>query len=183
MADLIYYVAMSVDGFIADRNGGVGWLEQIPPSPSESDYGYGRLLTNTDALIMGRATYEQILGFGDWPYAGKLTWVMTSRPLVSQHDDVIITHQSPADVIADIRGRGLGQIWLVGGGILAKAFHDESLIDEYMISVIPQLLGEGIPLFAVGAQETPMLLTHAETYDSGVVQMTYRKRRIVVNTE
>ena len=174
MADLIYYVAMSVDGFIADKNGGVEWLEQIPPSLSGSDYGYGRLLTNTDALIMGRATYEQILGFGDWPYAGKQTWVMTSQPLVSQRDDVIITHQSPADVIAAIGGRGLGQIWLVGGGMLAKAFHDQSLITEYIISVIPHLLGEGIPLFAVGAQETPLTLTHAEIYDSGVVQMTYR---------
>lgn len=177
MADLIYYVAMSVDGFIADKNGGVGWLEQIPPSPSGSDYGYGRLLTNTDALIMGRATYEQILGFGDWPYAGKMTWVMTSQPFVSQRDDVIISHQSPADVIAAIRGRELGQIWLVGGGTLAKAFHDQSLIDEYIISVIPQLLGEGIPLFAVGAQEMPLTLTHAETYDSGVVQMTYKNNK------
>ena len=100
MTDLIYYVAMSIDGFIADKNGSVAWLENLPPS--DSDYGYGRLLSSTDALIMGRKTYEQVISFGEWPYADKLTWVMTSQPLVSDRDDVIMTHQSPADVIAEI---------------------------------------------------------------------------------
>ena len=175
MTDLIYYVAMSIDGFIADKNGGVGWLESLPQTGD--DYGYGRLLSNTDALIMGRKTYEQVISFGEWPYADKLTWVMTSQPLVSDRDDVMITHQSPADVITEIGERGLGQIWLVGGGLLAKAFHDQSLISEYIISVIPYLLGEGVPLFALGAQETPLTLTSAETYDSGVVQMTYRNSK------
>ena len=177
MADLIYYVAMSVDGFIADKDGGVGWLEKLPPSPSGSDYGYGRFYNNTDALIMGRATYEQVLDFGEWPYAGKPTWVMTSQPLTSQRDDVFITQQSPIDVIADISGRGLGQIWLVGGGLLAKTFHDQSLISETIISVIPYLLGDGIPLFALGAQETSLTLMTAETYDTGVVQMTYKNNK------
>ena len=172
MTDLIYYVAMSIDGFIADKNGELGWLETLPQT--DDDYGYNRLLFDTDALIMGRKTYEQVLGFGEWPYADKLTWVMTSQPLVSDRDDVIITHQSPADVIAEIGERGLGQIWLVGGGLLAKTFHDQSLISEYIISVIPYLLGEGIPLFALGARETSLTLTISETYDSGVVQMTYK---------
>ena len=175
MINLIYYVAMSVDGFIADKNGSVAWLEKLPPS--DSDYGYGRLLSNTDALIMGRKTYEQVISFGEWPYADKLTWVMTSQPLVSDRDDVIMTHQSPADLITEIGERGLRQIWLVGGGLLAKAFHDQSLISETIISVIPYLLGEGVPLFALGARETSLTLTTAETYDSGVVQMTYRNSK------
>ena len=169
---VIYYAAMSVDGFIATATGGVEWLETLPPV--DDGYGYDSFYGGVDALVMGRATYEQIQDFGEWPYAGKPAWVLSRGLLPAMHPDVILSQASVQEVMAEIRARGLGVTWLVGGGQLARAFLDAGLVTELYVTITPHLLGAGIPLLAPGAtQVTALRLLDSRVYDVGVVQLRY----------
>ena len=172
MKQLTYYVASSIDGYIADKNGDVDWLDLV--DMEKDDHGFNDFYDSTDALIMGRTSYQQILDFGDWPYPGKPCWVMSSQHMPSDYDNVTITSQTPAELLASIRQQGYNNTWLVGGGKLAKAFHDAGLIDEYVISLIPYILGEGVPLLANGASPGELKLVDCVRHDSGVVQLRYR---------
>ncbi len=172
MNNLIYYVAMSVDGYIATDTGGVEWLETLPPV--EDGYGYPAFYETVDSLVMGRGTYDQILTFGEWPYAGKLTWVLTSQPLSPIHPDVIISHDSPQGVMRQIQAAGHRTTWLVGGGQLARSFLDAGLLNELYITVTPDLLGTGIPLLASGGSLTSLDLLDSRVYETGVIALRYR---------
>ncbi len=97
----------------------------------------------------GRTTYEQALTFGPWPYADMPCWVFSHRPLVLEAG-VTVTARSPTDVAAEIDARGLRRAWLVGGGALAASFRAEALITEYIVSVMPVILGGGVPLVRTG---------------------------------
>ena len=124
---------------------------------------------------MGRATYEQILDFGDWPYPGKPCWVMTSKDMQSDYDEVAVSCQTPDEVLHTIQQQGYTSTWLVGGGKLAAAFHNRELIDEYFISMLPYILGDGVPLLAGTAQRGSLHLIEAIAHDSGAVQLHYRR--------
>jgi dihydrofolate reductase len=173
MTQLIYYVASSIDGYIADKNGNVDWLDLV--DLEKDDHGFNAFYDDVDALIMGRTSYQQILDFGEWPYPGKPCWVMSSQDIRSDYDNVSITSQTPADLLDSIRQQLPGNTWLVGGGKLAQAFHDAGLIDEYFISLIPYILGEGIPLLAEAASPGELRLIESIAHDSGVVQLRYRR--------
>ena len=95
MPRVIVYIAMSLDGFIADRDGGVGWLDDIHPSEADGDFGYAEFYDSVGSLIMGRATYDQVLDFGAWPYPGKPTCVFTSNPPGDDHPDVEFVSGNP----------------------------------------------------------------------------------------
>jgi len=107
--EIIYYVAASLDGFIATPDGGIDWLK--PFEGTGEDYGYGEFYASIEAVLLGRATYEQCLKFPEWPYAGKPYWVFSNA-----------SGNTPASVSAEMRARGLRRAWLVGGGKLAAAF-------------------------------------------------------------
>ncbi len=173
MAELIYYVASSIDGFIADTKGGVGWLDSI--NSSGIDHGYDEFYRGIDSLIIGRRTYEQILEFGGWPYAGKPCWVMTSKHGESTFNDVIFSEKSPQEVVKEITDKGFKRTWFVGGGKLAQSFHNSGLITEYYISFIPVLLGGSIPLLGAPAQQTSLVLKETRKYDTGVFQVRYSR--------
>ena len=144
MPDLVYYVAMSLDGYIATSDGGVEWLTSS--GAGEDDYGYSEFYATSDALLMGSRTYEQILTFGDWPYEGKPCWVFSHRPLDVPHCEVTLTHAEPDEVLAELSERDHHRVWLVGGAALAASFRSAGLITEYVVSVIPTILGDGIPV-------------------------------------
>lgn len=172
VARLVYYVAQSIDGFIADPDDGVGFLDEIPP-PEGEDYGYGAFYAGIDSLIMGRGTYDFVERAGvDWPYPGKPSWVMTGRTLPSERDDITVTSKSPREVLTEVRARGLTQTWLVGGGSLAGAFENEGLLDQWIITIAPFVLGAGVPL-AAGVKPTRLALTSHTAYASGFVQLVY----------
>jgi len=173
MTEIIYYVAASLDGYIATPDGGVGWL--APFEGAGEDYGYAAFYASVDALLLGSRTYEQVLTFGEWPYAGKPCWVFSRRPPAPARLGVIVTAQTPGQVAADLEARGIRRAWLVGGGQLAGAFRVEGLIGETIVSIIPVLLGAGIPLFGAPASttvETLKLVEH-KVYANGVVQLRY----------
>lgn len=171
MTDVVYYVAASLDGYIATPDGGVDWLSAVE-RPGE-DYGYADFVASVDALIMGSATYEQVLGFGEWPYGDKPCWLLSRRPLETASPATIVTPQTPAELMAVLAERRCQRAWLVGGSALAASFRAEGLVTEYVLSVIPVILGAGIPLFAMPGPRESLTLVASQSYESGVVQLTY----------
>ncbi len=173
MPEIVYYVAASVDGYIATADGGADWLS---PFEGDDDYGYTEFLAGVDAILLGRATYEQILTFGDWPYAGKTSWVLSHHALPDIAERVTVTADTPSDVAAMLDAAGVNRAWLVGGGELAGSFARKGLITSYIISVMPVMLGDGIRL--LGRQGAPGHLVLESTTRMGkVVQSAYRVAR------
>jgi len=173
--DIIYYVAASLDGYIATPDGGIAWL--APFEATGEDYGYAEYYASLDALLLGSRTYEQALTFGSWPYPGKPCWVFSRRPLEAAQREVTVTARPPREVAPELEARGIRRAWLVGGGQIASAFRAESLITEYIVSIIPVILGAGIPLFSGPAAEEKLDLVDHKIYPDGVVQARYRPSR------
>ena len=179
MAKIVYYVAASLDGFIADSTGGVDWL----PDGESGDYGYAEFYAGVEALIMGRRTYDQALSFGEWPYSGKPAYVFTKSPPCDGLPEVRFVEGSPVDFYRGITELHAGTVWLVGGADLADQFRQSGLIDEYQIFVIPVILGCGIPLTSPrhsGESRNPLptrlKLVESQSYDDGVVMLRYLPR-------
>ena len=130
-----YYVAASLDGFIADTDGGVDFLSAV--EAAGEDYGYGEFVADVDALIMGRATYAFVERHGVWPY-DDLAVVMTGNPPAEPLADTIrFTDAPPAEVVADLAGEGVRHAWMVGGGRLARSFLDAGLLNRMILSTVP----------------------------------------------
>jgi dihydrofolate reductase len=159
--EIIYYVATSLDGFIATPDGGIEWLK--PFEGTGEDYGYGEFYASIEAVLLGRATYEQCLQFPEWPYAAKPYWVFSRQ-----------SGNTPASVVAEMKARGLRRAWLVGGGKLAAAFRADRLITEHIVSIVPVILGAGIALFDGPGPMQPLTLVSSRAYASGIVQLRYR---------
>jgi dihydrofolate reductase len=176
--EVIYYVAMSVDGYIATADGGVAWLE-----PYHEDHGYQSFYDSIDALLMGSRTYEQVLTFGDWPYQDKPCWVFSQRPLEASREDVILTDQTAEKVLGELGTRDLQRAWLVGGAVLAASFRAVGLITEFIVSVIPTILGDGIPLFGAAGPEERLHLIESAPFKDGIVQLRYRANRSGMETK
>ncbi len=171
--DIIYYVACSLDGFIATADGGVEWLDDF--QGQGEDYGYAEFYGSCDALIMGSHTYEVSLKFGDWPSKDKPSWVFTNRELAVVDPSITLTSDEPAAVVKEMHSKGIKQAWMMGGGKLAGSFLEAVLLTEFRVFVMPVILGDGIPLLAGVNHEHNLRLTKAESYDSGVVELRYVK--------
>ena len=154
---LILYIAVSLDGYIADPRGGIGFLDGISMPGT-----YGQFYGSVDTIIMGNTTYRQIkyeLSPDAWPYRDKPVYVYTRKvPDTPGDEGVFYTDRPPEELLGEIREKPGGDIWLMGGGTLVKAFLEKSCIDELMIYIIPCLLGEGIPLFPPEFPETGLVL-------------------------
>ncbi|WP_394559215.1 dihydrofolate reductase family protein [Aquipseudomonas alcaligenes] len=169
---LIYNVAASLDGYIARPDGLEDW--QYGPEPSGDEHGYTRFYDGIDGLLMGRATYDVIRSQGGaWPYAGKPCLVLARNPLEQSPKDVEGRHCTPAEALDELGARGCQRIWLVGGGTLAGNCLAAGLLDELVVSLIPYLLGAGVPLFATGL-ERRLLLCGQHRFSNGVMQLHYR---------
>jgi dihydrofolate reductase len=175
---VIYYLAMSVDAMIAAPSGDLGWL--LKYEHSGEDYGYKEMVAGIDALVMGAATYEWILNAGEaWPYEGLDAVVMTTRALPQPKGRTVrFTSEAPADLVRSLKAKYEKNIWLVGGGKLAATFAASDLIDEYDLTLIPVVLGAGIPLLepaAASLQQSLALVGH-QVFPSGVVRLRYERR-------
>ena len=179
MAEISLYIATSLDGYIADARGGVGWLNAYDDEEQGEDYGYADFYSSVSALAMGRRTYDQVLGFGEWPYPGKPTYVFTNTPLISPPPQVEAIQSDAAGFTRTIAAQCTGRVWLVGGADLAQQFHAHGLIDEYLLFVAPLVLGDGIRLFRRPAPPASMRLVESRSYDNGFVQLAYRPQPVV----
>ena len=172
---VIYYVATSLDGYIADKDGGVEWLNRYdsgePTNPPE-DYGYQQFFDSVDAMVMGRLTYEQVLAFNVWHYGDKPCWIFSSQPELELKHGVIHTAQSPTEFVDSVSEK-IKSIWLVGGTALANSFRTAGLITHYHITLIPCLLGDGISLFETGFEFQRLNLDSQRTFANGFVQLRY----------
>ncbi|NKB90474.1 MAG: dihydrofolate reductase [Acidobacteria bacterium] len=166
------YVAASLDGYIADADGGVAWLDRFnTPEVAES---YERFTEQIGTMIIGRKSFEQALTFGDWLYGAMRTYVLTSQPLVDPPDNVepISAAQLPA-LIENLRDAEL-DTWLMGGGQTVKTFFDLKAVDEIELYVIPLVLGDGIPLFPTGCAANSMRLEETAELPRGMAMLRYR---------
>ena len=169
--EVVYYVAASLDGYIATSDGGIEWIS--PFEGKGEDYGYAAFYASIDAVLLGRRTYEQCLTFREWPYPGKPCWVFSHGRMEITEPRVTWTDQNPHQMVRELQSRKLQRAWLVGGGELAVSFRRERLISEYIVSVVPVILGAGIPLFAAGRPQEALKLVETNAYPSGIVQLRY----------
>jgi dihydrofolate reductase len=175
MLEVVYYVAASLDGYIATDDGGVDWL--APFQSAREDHGAGDLYSSVDALLMGSHTYEFALKLGQWPSPDKPSWVFTRRHLPLLHPSITLTSQNPAELVELLRARGLRRAWLMGGGELATSFRSAGLLTHLVVSIFPVILGSGIPLFAPSAAcQDSLRLVEAKPFASGIVQLSYEQR-------
>ena len=161
------YMALSLDGMIADADGSVEWLNRW----DDVDYCTEAFMDEVDTLIMGRATYDQVMGFGAWPYAGMRAAVLTSRPLGDAPAGVEGT-SDVAGLIAELREDG-AKVWIVGGAATAATCLALGAVDTVELFLMPVLLGEGVPLFVGDADELPLKLRETRAWPNGVVGVTY----------
>jgi dihydrofolate reductase len=177
MRNVVLYIATSIDGYIARGDGSLDWLENA--DSAEEDYGYEEFFDSIDTTLMGNATYRQILSFDvEFPYKGKDNYVFT-RGEAEETPQATVTNRNPRELVRELKKREGADIWLVGGGSLNGELLRADLIDRMIITIIPVVLGEGVPLFAGAAPELPWTLTEADAYDSGFLQLTYERRAFV----
>jgi len=174
MAKTVLYIATSLDGYIARPDGSLDWLTSIP-NPEQKDYGYANLLESIETIIMGRKTYQEIIGFGiDWPYSDYQTFIVTSdHQLEVQTPNTHLLTKNISETIPELKNNSSKDIWLVGGGQLIQTFLNEGLLDKMILSVIPKIIGAGIPLFSSPIKESCWHLIETKSFTSGVVNLTY----------
>lgn len=166
------YIAVSLDGYIAHSDGNIDWLDSV--ARPDEDYGYAAFIETIDTVIMGRKTYEKVLSFGgDFPHADRDCYVLT-RTERAPEGPVRFYSGSAEELLDLIRNRPGKDIFIDGGAEAIDLFREKGLIDSYTVSIIPILLGEGIPLFKENKQELPLKLVAATTFESGLVQLTYK---------
>ena len=174
MTDVVLYIAHSVDGYIADTTGGVGWLKPY----DAYDFGYDAFIRGIDALIMGRRTYQAVREAGAWPYAGKPTVVMTRGRPLDGDGLAVFDDRSPAEIMADLGHAGRRHVWMVGGGGPLRAFLDARLIDKLILFQIPEILGNGVALWPPGRRRVTPVLRQASIHKNGVVECHYTVGRL-----
>ncbi len=165
------FIGTSVDGFIARSNGSFDFL----PADGGEPHGYQEFFASVDARIIGRKTYETVEAFAEWPYGKKQVIVLSSRPLdFSKLRGAKIEQMSgdPAEIVRKLEARGIRHIY-VDGGVTIQQFLRAGLIQRLVITRVPVLIGEGIPLF--GTIPKDILLKHIATqsYASGLVKTEY----------
>jgi dihydrofolate reductase len=170
------YIATSLDGFIARENGSIDWLTEYDNNP-ETDYGYSKFYSSIGTVLMGRKTYEQVLGFGSWPYKEKKSYVFTrQREPLLRESNVEFVSGDIGEFVRQIKESTEEDIWLVGGSQLIKAFLEENFVQDLIIFVVPKILGSGIPLFDHIGKEIRLKTLRVEKYENGLVRMEYEVR-------
>jgi dihydrofolate reductase len=168
------YIATSLDGFIARKDGDIDFLTAV--GESGEDYGYGEFISSLDMLVMGSHTYEKALSFTPWPYSDKKVIVLSSRGLVVSKelaDKVEVLDQSPRDLLEELDHRSIRHVYLDGGKTI-QLFLKEGLVDEMTITIIPVLIGEGLSLFGPLPQDLKFQLIESKSFKNGLVQNKYK---------
>src|SRR5258706_1863149 len=165
------FIGTSVDGFIARANDD---LDFLPPGGGEL-HGYNEFIASVDAIVIGRKTFEKVLTFGDWPYGDKRVVVLSSHPVdlsVVRGGVVEQMAGQPAEIVAQLAARGVHHLYVDGGGTIQRVLR-AGAIQRLIITRVPVLIGEGVPLF--GALPHDIRLRHVATrhFPSGLVQSEY----------
>ena len=166
--DVVAYLAVSLDGFIAEADGTVHFLDQF----GTDEFGYDSFIEGVGATVMGSATYEQVVGFG-WPYGDMPTLVLTSRQLdVPDGANVTFSSERTGDAMRVFCATATKRVWVIGGGKVVTAALQAGAVDTLELYVMPVVLGRGVPLFTEPC-EGPLRLIESSTYSNGVVKLVY----------
>jgi dihydrofolate reductase len=169
------FVGTSVDGFIARPNHDLDWL----PEGGGEAHGYEAFLAGVDAVVMGRRTFKKVLTFDAWPYGAKRVVVLSGQPLKLPSAIGRVIEQlagSPAEVVARLAERGATNLY-VDGGITIQRFLRAGLVDRLILTRVPVLIGEGIPLFGTLPQDIHLRHVATRSFPSGLVQSEYQVLR------
>ncbi len=166
------FVGTSVDGFIARPNGDLDFL----PAGGGEPHGYNEFMASVDALVIGRKTFETVQGFAAWPYGNKRVVVLSSGPVdLSAVRGGVVEQMAgtPAEIVSKLAASGAHHLY-VDGGVTIQGFLRAGLVQRLIITRVPVLIGDGIPLF--GTLPRDLRLNHVETqhYPSGLVKSEYR---------
>jgi len=166
---------MSLDGFIAGPNNDLSWLDKIPP-PAGNDMGFGALMDSIDAVVMGRNTFDVVMGFdGPWPYSKPV--IVMSKSITDVPEaagNVEITALEPKALVVELAGRGMTKLY-VDGGAVVTSFLRAGLLDELITTVLPVVMGSGTKVFGEVAEPSWFEHVSSEVFDNGMVQTTYRR--------
>lgn len=176
MNKIILFIAVSQDGFIADVNGSVDWLPHPKNDHDLEVVGYKKLMERVDTILMGSRSFKQILGFGNWGWTDKHSYIFSSQALETPMSCIEITNNNPVEFMKKIRARESDKdIWLLGGAELAKSFAREDLIDEIILTIIPQTLGDGISL---GLSFADFNIKSDQPLMEGMIQRVYLRKEL-----
>lgn len=175
---IILYIATSLDGFIAKKDGSIDFLDPANKSGEDfgnerkDDYGYNEFYSSIGTIVMGHTTFKQVGDTKEFEeyYKDKPVFVFSRKPK-TQMKNVTFVHEDIKDFVKKLES----DTWLVGGASLLNEFLKNGLVDKFIITIFPVLLGEGIPLFKGDSNEENLILVDVKSYDSGVVQLSYQK--------
>ena len=172
MRKVVLGLGISLDGYIARPDGAVDFLFM------PKDYSMADFFKSIDTVVMGRKTYDKSreMGGGSFGHSMK-TYVFSHSPSPGVPEGLTFVNQSPATLLANLRKLPGKDIWLMGGGELARDFLKADLVDELYLGIVPVLLGEGIPLFPAGFPQRDFSLIENKTYTKGLIALKYRRSR------
>ncbi len=178
MSKIVLYIAMSLDGYIADTEGSVSWLVGDGSDPDSLGGDYDSFISSVDTVVMGYNTYDQItnqLSPNDWPYKKLESYVITKKKIKSI-GNVHFTDEPPSSLIKKLREQSEKDVWICGGATIANALISDNQIDRYIISIIPTVLGNGIKLFSRFDDQQKLKLISTKN-GNGIVELTYDRQK------
>jgi dihydrofolate reductase len=169
------YIATSLDGYIATPNGGIEWLNTFS-NPTDSDYGYHEFIDGIDAIVMGRKTFELVSSFSSWPYSKKVFVLSNNLQEIKPElvDRAEVVSGDLNTIVKKLHRDGYHNLYIDGGKAI-QSFLNKNLIDELIISKLPILLGEGIPLFSTQGRMVKFEHCSTEVFEGGLVKSHYKK--------
>ncbi len=162
------FLAMSLDGFISRPDGAVDWLDAYAAPPEE----YEAFLASVDTILVGRATYDLVLSFPEWPYGARRVVVLTHRPPPPRHGETFLAGE-PGPVLERLAASGSRSVYVDGGAVVSQ-FLAAGLVDELTVTIVPIVLGAGRRLFQGALPERKLSVAATQTHPSGLVRITFR---------
>jgi dihydrofolate reductase len=169
---VISYIAMSLDGYIAKTDGDISFLSKV--EKKGEDYGYSDFIKTIDTIIVGRKTYEKTLSLG-FEYPGDKNIFVITRNVKPSHGRINYYSGSLSKLVSELRNKNGKNIFCDGGSEIINELLHDNLIDEFIISIIPLILGDGISLFKNGNPQLNLKLINCEKFDKDLVQLHYTR--------
>jgi dihydrofolate reductase len=172
----IAYIGTSLDGFIARKEGEIDWLIQF--DDQETSQSYSEFISNIDAIVIGRGTYEKVLTFPTWFYLQKVFVLSSQTKQIpdSLKEKVTVLSMQPKELLLHLSNKGYSNIYVDGGKVI-QSFLKENLLDELIITRVPVLIGNGIPLFGWLDHDITFKHVHTNIFSNGLVKSHYQKKQ------
>lgn len=171
---VILYIAQSLDGFIAKEDNDISWLSIV--ERQGEDYGYVAFINTIDTVIMGRKTYEKVLSFGiEFPHENKKCYIL-SKTKKGTEGNIQFFNGNLEELVDRLKNEEGKDIFVDGGAEAVRELRNKNLIDQYIISIIPVMIGKGIRLFKDTENENELKLLECKNFPSGLVQLKYERR-------